>query len=1034
MMNSKTLNFLLSALGIGLFLLLAAAPVQAQFVIRGVGLSGQPTAIDSVVEQGDEVFVIAQIEVPQDWNIDALQVEGSPRWQVRALFYSLPTPFGNPVSADWLAVDSLGFIINDGSEPQAVSFRMILPEVLNQNIRSMQLLMGIVGTDNEAQEQFSDAVASYIPFDDYIGINYSIDNGHRAFLAVAPVNPTRPTIHEPVSNDTISSNFLMRFDLPQDARRRTLQLEVRETPDVGGLLVHRLYLADTLAGVDKEVHVNALNLAATPGLDSLAGINFLNHRSRVELRLYYRLVDGQSSPSDTARVESLFGDLQSELPILTEPDIDSESPSPSVRVIYRLPEVADSVWLTFETDSQTVQEDPLSPHVLTLVPSLYAAQEHYFVLDGTNIGAGTQWVLANPNGATDALVSQALYNVTLTYRDLVGNPSVSVTNFGFIWPEDLTTVPPSILAPTTGSVENTSFWIQFNLPEPPLPGSVYLVLAPLPLDPDYQHEVQLGELSSRGITGLTLNAQALSQSGTPVTGVEGPDQMQSGATYTIRVFYRDEHGNPEAGSLSRVARYDGETEVPLLLEPSPGDTLPLTDAVIIYTQTERAAAGTLQLILEQTGGPEPDLLSPHTLYLSNIEIGATKTVTIHPSFISAGEGIDSVHNAGSLVPRGRYRLTLRYRDALNNTEAAATANDLLFPSGSVVIVRGAADNTTVLPGARDIQLMHLAFTAAGESALRGLRFGVEGGLLPSDLLTNGIVVWSSSDSVLQTGLDTPLDSLDNWIAGDLLFDSLVYSIGSLERYVIVSGSYTNAADPSHQAGLVFTDGLFADCGGDPVYCTGCPIGGADFGLPVEVTSMYVEQDTTFTSLVVSWIVASEFNTLGFRLWRYDPDLNSQRVVASYSDNPDLYGRGNAAVSKRYSVVDHSLRSGTTYTYRIDVVGMDGLTVYPVELEASGTTATAPAEFALTKVYPNPFNQEVYIEFVAPITEEASLTIYNVLGQPVRELLHAQLAPSNYRVRWDAKDSFGQTLPSGIYIVRLRAAGRFDSAQKILLLR
>lgn len=1033
-MNSKTLKFLFPILCIGIFLLLSAGPVQAQFTIRGVGLSGQPTALDSVVEQGDEVFVITEIQVPQEWNIDALQMPGQSRWVVRALFYSQPTPFGNPVSAEWLTVDSLDFIINDGVEPQRVSFNFRLPEVLNQNVRSMQLLMGVVGPDDQEQEQFSDPVASYIPFDEFIGINFAIDLAHRAFLRVEPVNPTRPTINEPVSNDTIPSTFLVRFDLPQDARRRTLQLEVRETPDVGGLLVHRLFIADTMAGVNKEVQVNALNLAATPGLDSLAGINYLNHRSRIELRLYYRLADAQNTPSDTSRVENLFCDLQSELPVLTEPDIDSESPSPNVRVIYRLPEVADTVWLIFETDTLTIEEDPLSPHILTLVPSLYSAQEHYFVLDGTDIGAGTQWVQANPNGPDDQLVSQALYNVSLSYRDIVGNPPVTVTNYGFIWPEDLTTVPPTILAPTTGSVENTSFWIQLNLPEAPLPGSVYLMLAPLPLDPDYQHEVFLGELSSRGISGFTLNAPALSQSGSPVTSVEGPDQMLSGANYSIRVYYRDEHGNPEAGSITRIARYDGETDVPTLLHPSTGDTLPLTDAIITYAQTERAAPGSVKLILEQTGGPDPDLLSPHTLYLSSTEIGAAKSVTIHPSFLTVGDGIDSVHNAGSLIPRGRYRLTVSYRDELNNADATAFAADLLFPSGSIVLVRGGSDNITVMPGMRNLPILHLGFSSAGESALRRLRFAVEGGLVSSDIMSGGFILWSSADSILQTEVDTPLDTLDSWIGGDMLFDSLVYSIGTLERYVIVSGSYTATADPSHQAGLVFENSLYADCGGDQVYCTGCPVGGADFGLPVQVTSMFVEQDTTFTSLVVNWMVASEYNTLGFRLWRYDPETASERIVATYTDHAELYGRGNAATAKRYRVIDRGLRSGATYTYRIDAVGMDGLSVYEVDLEASGTTATPPNEFSLGKVYPNPFNQEVYIEFVAPIAEEASLIIYNVLGQPVRELLHAQLAPSNYRVRWDARDDGGQTLPSGVYIVRLRAAGRFDSAQKILLLR
>lgn len=1034
MMNSKRLKISFSTLCVGLFLLLLTGNAHAQFTIRGFGLSGQPTALDSVVEQGHEIFVVLDVDVPTDWNIDAVGTIDGERWEVRAYFYGQSPPFGNPINAEWLVVDSLSFFINDGVAPQRVSFKVTLPDVLNLNIRSVQLMLAVIGTDDESQQQFSDPFASFLDVGDIPGLNLPVDTQHRPYLRVQPASPSRPTIHEPLDDVTVPRNFLVRYDLPLDAVRRTLQLELRETPDFGGLLVHRLFLADTLAGTNKELHVNGLNLLATPGVDSLGGTNSLNHRSRLELRLYYEIADQEGEASDTARVQNLFCDLQTDPPILIEPDVGSESPSPDVRVIYRLPEVADSVWLTFEADSQSVVPDPSSPHVLTLVPALYTDQEHYFVLDGTSIGAGTEWILSNPNGETDQLVSQTLYNVTLSYRDLAGNPVAVASNFGYIWPEDLTTVPPSILAPTNSSVDNSSFWVQFELPEEPLPGSVYLLFTAFPALPGSPHEIQLGQLSAGGVTGVTLNALALDLSGFPVTHVEGDNHLTSGSSYLIRVFYQDEHGNPEAGSIARIARYDGSTAAPELLAPAAGDTFSFDGTDVSYTQPERGSPGTVKLIIEQIGGPEPDLLSPHTLYLSDADSGALKTVTIQPTFLTVGEGVDSVHNSGSLISRGRYRMTIAYQDALLNSEASHFVSDLVFPSGSNVSVRGSVISSMVVPNGRNIPLLQLAFAAEGESALRGLRLAVEGGLQSSDIVAREFILWSSTDSLLQTDLDTPLDSLDTWVAGDMVFDSLVYPINDIERHVIVSGRFASNANPANQANLVFRDGTFADCGGDPVYCSTCPIGEPDFALPVEVTRLYVEQDTTFSALVVRWIVQSEFNTLGFRLWRYDPESDTDQIVATYADHEELYGRGSAATATRYSVVDHGLKSGVTYTYHIDAVGMDGLTIYPIDLEASGTPATAPANFELQTIYPNPFNQEVNIEFVAPIAEEVSLIIYNVLGQPVRTLVHAQLAPSVYRVRWDAKNDNQQNVPSGVYIVHLRAAGRYNSAQKILLIR
>ncbi len=945
-MNSKRLKISFSILWVGLFLLLSVGNAQAQLAIRGFGLSGQATVLDSVVEQGDQVFAVLEVQVPTDWSIDAVGTEEGERWEIRAYFYSQSPPFGNPISAEWLVVDSLNFFINDGVDPQRVSLQVTLPEILAANIRSVQLMLAVIGTDNEDQQQFSEPVASYFPVGDVIGLDIPVDTQHRPFLRVQSVSPSRPTIHEPLDDTTVPRNILVRYDLPLDALRRTLQLEIRETPEIGGLLVHRLFLADTIAGTDKELHVNGLNLLATPGVDSLGGLNSLNHRSRLELRMYYNIADQEGEPSDTARVQNLFADLQTETPTLIEPNVGSESPSPDVRVIFRLPEAADSVWLTFEADTLSVEPDPFSPHVLTLVPSLYTDEEHYFVMDGTNIGAGTEWVIANPNGETDQLVSQTIYNVTLSYRDLAGNPVGVATNFGYIWPDDQTTVPPTILAPTPGTVENSTFWVQFELPEQPLPGSVYLLFTAFPSLPGSPHEIHLGQLSAGGIIGVTLNALALDLSGYPVTSVEGANHLTSGSSYLIRVFYQDEHGNPEAGSVARISRYDGSTLAPEILAPASGDTFAFGGTEVVYTQPERGTPGTIKLIIEQTGGPEPDPLSPHTLYLSDADSGDIKNVTIQPTFLTTGEGVDSVHNSGSLISRGRYRMTLAYQDALLNSEATHSITDLLFPSGSNVSVRGSVLNTAVIPNGLNIPLLHLALRAEGESALRGVRFAVEGSLETSDIVAEEWILWSSTDSILQTDLDTPLDSLGVWIGGEMSFDSLVYPINDVERHVIVSARFASNANPANQANLVFRDGTFADCGGDPVYCSTCPIGEPDFALPVEVTRLYVEQDTTFSALVVRWIVQSEFNTLGFRLWRYDPESDTDQIVATYADHEELYGRGSAATATRYSVVDHGLKSGVTYTYHIDAVGMDGLTIFPIALEASGTPATAPANFEL----------------------------------------------------------------------------------------
>lgn len=1019
---------------LGLFLALTCATAQAQFVINGFGLSGGATALDTSVAPGQDVYVILLVDVPLGWHIEGVGLESRPSFLLSGIFYSEDEPEGFPESIESMEVDSTTFLVDSSQNPHVVRFQATVPDPLNNALRSMQMNAVVFGTDNVGERQYSTEVVSFIAVDEIEPILNPVDPQHKPWLAIERPSASRPVFSSPDSSSTVGRTFLVQYDQPLNARTHSLILDINEVFETGGQIAHRLFIEDTLAGDDKTVQINCLNLAQSDGIDSISGPASLNHRSRLFLRMFYRVAGGQGEQSDTATVGNVFVDLLTDLPTLTEPRVGAESPEPDIRVIYRLPEAADSVQLVFEVDSLTTVTDPFSPHIITLLPQHNSSGEHYLILDGTNIGTGGPNVLHSNNGPEDELFEQALYNVSLIYGDLYGNPISVVMNPGYIWPEDLTTVPPRLIAPNTGGVDNNSYWVQFELPEAPLVGSVYIEFTAVPPYPGSPHTIFLGEHASSGVASLVLNSQALDLSGAPVTSVEGGTALQHGSRYLLRVGYRDHYGNEDARSTGRLVSYDGATELPLIQLPRQGDSLAFAGSEVFYEQPEHATPGSLKIILEQTGGPEVDLLSPHTLFLSDADSGLIKSVTIHPAFIGVGEGIDSVTNAGSLVARGIYKMTLAYRDILLNNEASTFVRDLYFPSGSSVSIRGSVLSTEIIPGASDVPLMQFALSASGESALRGITLGVEGTLENTDITASRMILWASVDSLLQVGLDEPLDTLDFWFNGDMQWDSIGHPISQNERHIIISGAFPANANPANQVNLVLRSSEDVDCGGDPVLCVECPIGMPDIALPVQVSRMYVEQDTTFSALVVNWIVEAEYNVLGFRLWRTDNETGINTVVASYATNFELYGRGNAATSRRYRYVDRGLRGDLTYTYSIDVVSTDGLTVHAVGLTASGTPASPPSSFVLNKIYPNPFNQEVTIEFVVPFTETTELTVYNVLGQPVRELIDAQLAPSVYRAHWDGTNDAGLSVPSGLYIVRLKAAGRFDSAQRLLLVR
>lgn len=77
-------------------------------------------------------------------------------------------------------------------------------------------------------------------------------------------------------------------------------------------------------------------------------------------------------------------------------------------------------------------------------------------------------------------------------------------------------------------------------------------------------------------------------------------------------------------------------------------------------------------------------------------------------------------------------------------------------------------------------------------------------------------------------------------------------------------------------------------------------------------------------------------------------------------------------------------------------------------------AGMPTDFMLHANYPNPFNSATTLRFDIPVESEISLTVMNVLGQQVAELVAERLHPGTYRVNWEANG-----MSSGLYLAVLQ---------------
>lgn len=93
---------------------------------------------------------------------------------------------------------------------------------------------------------------------------------------------------------------------------------------------------------------------------------------------------------------------------------------------------------------------------------------------------------------------------------------------------------------------------------------------------------------------------------------------------------------------------------------------------------------------------------------------------------------------------------------------------------------------------------------------------------------------------------------------------------------------------------------------------------------------------------------------------------------------------------------------------------------------------APATWSLAANYPNPFHRETSIGFELPQHGRVRLTIFSVLGRPVRTLLEGPLAPGPHAVIWDGRDDGGMRIPGGVYWYRLETPAAHKTQRMVLI--
>ena len=105
---------------------------------------------------------------------------------------------------------------------------------------------------------------------------------------------------------------------------------------------------------------------------------------------------------------------------------------------------------------------------------------------------------------------------------------------------------------------------------------------------------------------------------------------------------------------------------------------------------------------------------------------------------------------------------------------------------------------------------------------------------------------------------------------------------------------------------------------------------------------------------------------------------------------------------------------------------------PTAIESSSILGE-PRSFHLEQNYPNPFNHATHISFTLQQPTAVTLQVFNIHGQLVATLVEGSRPAGTYQTAWGGHNDQGQAVSSGIYIVRLDAAGQ-QATRKMLLVQ
>lgn len=285
-------------------------------------------------------------------------------------------------------------------------------------------------------------------------------------------------------------------------------------------------------------------------------------------------------------------------------------------------------------------------------------------------------------------------------------------------------------------------------------------------------------------------------------------------------------------------------------------------------------------------------------------------------------------------------------------------------------------------------------------------------------------------------------AIDFWGGTSARLQGIVRSFGgaAIENVLVQpqGSSVSTLTDIAGYYSLPLNPGEYTICYTHPSYCDTC-LSDIVMGNVEDVTqNMQMRAPTasiSITSITVS-IWSTQSDTIEFEIanpGQCPLEFTITDTSEWLSVTPEegvVDALQSLALEARITTTD--LTPNTEYQSEIAVQHNAGspyhIAVFLTVANAAGESVEIPREYKLNDNYPNPFNATTTLSFDLPDSRRISLSLYNIAGQEVAQIIESRFPAGRHQLQFDAG-----SLPSGMYLLKFEA-GDYQEVNKILLLK